>query len=93
MDDLKKVEILKSLADGTRLSVVHKLAHDGCEMLGSDLVGGCSQVLKLSQPTLSHHLNRLVRSGVLQARKVGTEKHYCLNTELLLSIGVDPQKI
>jgi DNA-binding transcriptional ArsR family regulator len=43
MSNSNNVEILKSLADETRLSVVRKLAHEGCEMLGSNLVVGCSE--------------------------------------------------
>jgi DNA-binding transcriptional ArsR family regulator len=63
------------------------------EIAGNEIIGGCSEVLKLSQPTLSHHFHRLVQSGVLLERKSGTEKFYRINYELLRSIGIDPLKL
>ncbi|MBP6042181.1 winged helix-turn-helix transcriptional regulator [Candidatus Saccharibacteria bacterium] len=93
MDAVNTVEILKSLADDTRLSLVRKLHREGCEVASNELVSGCSEVLKLAQPTLSHHVNRLVQVGLLIPRKVGTEKFYKLNNELLISIGIDAAKL
>lgn len=85
--------ILKSLADDMRLSIVRKLARDGCEEAGMDIVSDCANALQLSQPTMSHHFSRLVRSGVLLERKSGTEKFYRLNLPLLQSVGIDPKKL
>ncbi len=85
--------ILKSLADDMRLSIVRKLAADGCEDAGMDIVSDCANALELSQPTMSHHFARLVQSGVLLERKVGKEKFYRLNVRLLESIGIDPKKL
>lgn len=93
MNTSNTVEVLKSLADETRLSLVRKLYGDGCEVPSNELVGGCSEVLKLAQPTLSHHINRLVQVGILIPRKAGTEKFYKLNNELLRSIGIDAAKL
>lgn len=93
MNQLNTVEILKSLADETRLSLVKQLATQENEVASSEIISGCSQVLKLSQPTLSHHFSRLVQSGVLLDRKSGTEKYYRINQELLNSIGIDPSKL
>lgn len=85
--------ILKSLADDMRLSIVRKLARDGCEEAGMDIVSDCASALELSQPTMSHHFSRLVQSGVLLERKSGTEKFYRLNLSLLQSVGIDPKKL
>ena len=85
--------ILKSLADDMRLSIVRKLAQDKCEVSGSSIVSDCATFLQLSQPTMSHHFNRLVQTGVLLERKEGTEKFYQLNTKILHSIGIDPTKL
>lgn len=87
------VEILKSLADETRLSLVRQLTFEKCEISGSKIIGGCSEILQLSQPTLSHHFNKLVQSGVLVERKSGTEKFYRINDKLLRSIGINPAKL
>lgn len=93
MSNSSTSEILKSIADDTRLSIIRKLANADTEVAGSALIHGCSEVLKLAQPTVSHHFARLVQTGVLLDRKSGTEKYYRLNNELLLSIGVDPTKL
>lgn len=87
------VTILKSLADDTRLSIVRRLAMDECEVTGAEIVQTCAEFLKLSQPTMSHHFARLVQSGALHERKMGTEKIYQLNIELLSSIGIDVTKL
>ncbi len=93
MNTINTVNILKSLADDTRMSIVRRLARDDCEVAGSDIVATCAEFLKLSQPTMSHHFARLVQSGVLRERKVGTEKIYELNKELLTSAGIDVTKL
>lgn len=87
------VTILKSLADETRMSIVRRLAKDQCEVAGSEIVQTCAEFLKLSQPTMSHHFARLVQSGVLIERKLGTEKVYQLNNDLLTSTGIDVTKL
>lgn len=87
------VAILKSLADETRLSVVRNLARNDNEVVGSEIVTDCSAALRLSQPTMSHHFNKLVAAGVLIERKSGVEKFYRLNIELLTSIGIDTSKL
>ena len=89
----QSIPILKSLADETRLSIVRKLAKDDCEVLSSDIVTDCSVALALSQPTMSHHFNKLVTAGVISERKSGVEKFYKLNTPLLASVGIDAKKL
>lgn len=93
MEPIGSVKILKSLADETRLLIVRKLASDDCEIASNKLVANCARVLELSQPTMSHHFKLLVQADVLRERKVGTEKFYRLNHELLLQHGIDPQKL
>lgn len=93
MNSNNTVVILKSLSDETRLSIVRRLAEVDKEVVGSEIVLDCSAALKLSQPTLSHHFNKLVSAGVLQERKAGVEKLYKLNNKLLESIGIDPKKL
>lgn len=85
--------ILKSLADDTRLSIIRKLVNEVDDVACTEIVQDCSLALKLSQPTMSHHFAKLVQSHVLIERKVGKEKYYQLNHELLSSIGVDPHKL
>lgn len=93
MKDIDTVTVLKSLADGTRLSIVRRLAENNCETTSSDVVATCAAFLELSQPTMSHHFAKLVQAGVLLERKVGTEKHYKLNKEVLDACGIDVNRI
>jgi DNA-binding transcriptional ArsR family regulator len=90
---LRTSNILKSLADETRLSLVRKLVAENREVRGSEMITSCSEALKLSQPALSHHFSRLVQSGVFIERKVGVEKRYRLDYKLLQSIGLNPKKL
>lgn len=89
----KTIEILKSLADPTRLDIVRHLANVRVFVPSNDLVGACSTLTRLSQPAMSHHFNKLVDAGVLSERKVGTEKRYELNLETLACVGIDPIKL
>lgn len=90
---MNTVNILKSMADETRLAIIRKLASEPNDIACSKIVGDCSLALKLSQPTMSHHFTRLVQSGVVIERKSGTEKFYQLNRELLSTIGINPNKL
>lgn len=96
MNDAKNAQtavVFKSLADETRLSIVRKLASDGCEVKGGEIINSCAEFHKLSQPAMSHHFSKLVAAGVLLERKVGVEKRYELNIELLNDIGINPSKL
>lgn len=87
------IEVLKALADETRLSIVRKLARECGPMSSCDVVASCASFHKLSQPAMSHHFGKLVAAGVLIEEKLGTQKRYVLNTALLESIGLDAIKL
>jgi DNA-binding transcriptional ArsR family regulator len=93
MSNSQSANVFKSLADETRLSILHKLATDDCEVRGSEIINSCAQFHKLSQPAMSHHFQKLVSAGVLTERKIGVEKYYQLNKQLLSDIGVDANKL
>ncbi len=87
MSDDRTVDLLKALADDTRLEVVRELAKSG------DCVScrKVSSVSSLSQPAMSHHFNKLVEAGVIFEEKNGKEKSYTLNKKLLLTMGLNPE--
>lgn len=93
MDKLNTTELLKSLADDTRLSIVRHLALQPGEVAARDITSDCALALTLSQPTMSHHFAKLVASGVLRERKDGVEKYYRLDTALLTQHGIDATKL
>lgn len=83
------VKVLKSLADPTRLSMVRKLAARPAGTSGEAL---CQKSI-LSQPTLSHHFQRLVEAGVIIESKAGVAKNYTLNKALLDRSGINVNKL
>src|SRR5215472_7595031 len=67
--------ILKALADQTRLQLVSMVAaHEDGEACVCDL----TSPLGLTQPTISHHLKVLVDAGILTRDKRGKWAYYAL---------------
>src|SRR5690606_449537 len=78
------VKTLKALADQTRLQMA-------IELLDREEVS-CQELSKkfgLSQPTLSHHYNKLIDVGIVTNRKEGSGWYYRLNLKTLKSMGID----
>lgn len=69
---------LKVLSDPTRLRVLSHVAAQGCDAVcACDLI----DVLDISQPTISHHLKKLVEVGLLTREQRGKWAHYTLVRE------------
>lgn len=70
--------VLKALADPTRLRLLSLVAAQGC-----DSVCACdlTDELGISQPTVSHHLKRLVEAGLLVREQRGRWAHYTVVPE------------
>lgn len=66
---------LKALADETRLQIVSLL--QGRELYAQEIV----EMLALSQPTVSRHLQLLERTGVLHVRRQNGMKYYSINRD------------
>ncbi|ABO34453.1 metalloregulator ArsR/SmtB family transcription factor [Methanococcus maripaludis] len=64
-------EVFKAFADPTRLMILELLSENE-----SMCVCKIIDELKKPQPTISHHLNILKKSGIIKARKEGTWNHY-----------------
>lgn len=82
------LKIMKALADPTRLQIVQVLANHPEETC-QNLIGQFG----LSQPTMSHHFNKLVDAGVLNSRKEAVLWFYSLNRPYLESLGFDVAKL
>ena len=87
MERKQTIEVLKALADETRIGIVRKLAAEQSPVSGCDIVQSCASRMALSQPAMSHHFGKLVDAGVVVESKLGTSKQY------LASIGVDVTKL
>lgn len=82
------VDIFKALADETRVDIVKTLL-EYKELSCQEL----SKKFPLSQPTLSHHFNKLIDAGVIKVRKNGVSHYYKIHTSFLRSIGINITKI
>lgn len=85
---LQTVKILKALADETRVEIVRQLLPVK-QMSCQDLMKRFS----LSQPTLSHHFNKLVSAGILESEKDGVLWIYKLRKDHLKDLGIDVKKL
>ncbi len=82
------IKIFKSLADATRLEVIKVMASYN-EVTCQEL----QKHFKLSQPTLSHHFNKLIEANILLYRKEGKMNYYKLNKKLLSDYGININKL
>lgn len=82
------IKIFKALSDHTRLDIVkHLMSKRECSCRE------LQDLFPLSQPTLSHHFNKLIDSQILKVRKSGASHHYVINTAYLTKCGIDVRRI
>lgn len=66
---------LKALADPTRLRLLSHVAAQGCQdVCACDLTGE----LGITQPTVSHHMKKLVDAGLVTREQRGKWAHYSI---------------
>lgn len=87
LTDIEK--ITKALADINRLKIIKHMQHNNGTIACQTI---CS-VLHLTQPSVSHHIKKLVESDVILAVKDGRNYHYTLNTNLLTAYNKALQKL
>ena len=81
-------KIFKALSDDTRIAILRHIMNE------KEIA--CQELMKrfpLSQPTMSHHFNKLVDAGILNNRKEGVLWFYTLNEKYLKQVGIDIKKI
>lgn len=69
---------LKALSDPTRLRLLSHVAAQGC---GAVCVCDLTAVVDISQPTVSHHMKKLVDAGLLTREQRGKWAHYSVVPE------------
>ncbi len=75
------LDYLKALANESRLKLLGLLAdHERS-------VGELAEILELKEPTISHHLAKLLELGLITLRPEGTTHFYRLNREQLQRLG------
>jgi ArsR family transcriptional regulator len=70
-------ELFKALADPARVRVVNLLATSQEPVCVCELIGP----LGLSQPTVSHHLKKLVEAGLLEREQRGKWAYFSLKRD------------
>jgi ArsR family transcriptional regulator, arsenate/arsenite/antimonite-responsive transcriptional repressor len=71
-------EVLKALADPTRVAMVAALARTGAPVCICDFTSAFS----LTQPTISHHMSKLKAAGLVESSKRGVWIHYQLRGDV-----------
>src|ERR671937_3254293 len=71
--------LFKALADPARVRIVNLLATRGEPVCVCEF----TEPLGLSQPTVSHHLKKLVNAGLLTREQRGTWAYYTLDRDAL----------
>ncbi len=72
-------DLFKALSDPHRVKIVNLLANAGEAVCVCDI----TDMIGLSQPTVSFHLKKLVSSGLLDREKRATWAYYSLNPNAL----------
>ena len=78
MDERKTAFIFKALSDENRIRILELLRNG--EMCACKLL----EELKVTQPTLSHHMKILCDSGIVVSRREGKWIHYSVYPEGVL---------
>ena len=90
MTDKQLISALKAVADPARLKILRLLKEKGQCSIGKS-VGMCAcdveDHIRLSQPTISHHMAVLRKAGLVVAEKHGLWMWYRRNEESIKSLG------
>lgn len=85
-DDAQRIAgRLKALSDPTRLRLLSHVAAQGC---GAVCVCDLTAVVDISQPTVSHHMKKLVDAGLLTREQRGKWAHYSVVPEAFAELRV-----
>ena len=77
---------LHAIADPARRRILQALKEKARNSPGKEAglcAGDVEQRLKLSQPTISHHMRILVKAGLVEVKKQGTWRWYRRNQKLI----------
>lgn len=75
--------LFKALSDPSRVRIVSLLARNDGPICVCDLTAA----LGLSQPTVSHHLKKLVHAGLLRREQRGVWAHYDLDRDAVSRVA------
>ena len=76
--------IFAALGDATRIQILNSLSSSR-HLRAKDVLGHVS----ITQPTLSHHMNMLVKLNIVNVDKIGRECFYSINNESVKKVISD----
>jgi ArsR family transcriptional regulator len=76
-------ELLKAMADPTRVAMVATLARSKAPVCICDFTSAFS----LTQPTISHHMSKLKAAGLVEASRRGVWTYYELRSDLPATVA------
>jgi DNA-binding transcriptional ArsR family regulator len=77
---------LHAIADPTRRRILHALKEKSGNSIGKETglcAGDIERRIKLSQPTISHHMKILEKASVIEAKREGHWRWYRRNEKLI----------
>ncbi|HUN78695.1 MAG TPA: metalloregulator ArsR/SmtB family transcription factor [Solirubrobacteraceae bacterium] len=80
---IRMAEVAKALGDPIRLQLVDVLRRHAGEVCVCELV----PLFEISQPTLSHHLNRLRAAGIVDSERRGLWAYYYVIPDALRELS------
>jgi ArsR family transcriptional regulator, arsenate/arsenite/antimonite-responsive transcriptional repressor len=75
--------VFKALADPQRVRIVNLLAAGGRALCVCDF----TEALDISQPTVSHHMKKLLDAGLVDRERRGTWAYYSLRGDALVRLA------
>ena len=75
MDPEKVSQMFKALSDETRVKIIMEL------MQGEQCACSLLKSLRITQPTLSHHMRILCDSGLVSNQRIGRWQHFALSMQ------------
>lgn len=76
--------IFAALGDATRIQILNSLSSSR-HLRAKDVLGH----VNITQPTLSHHMNMLVKLNIVNVDKIGRECFYSINNESVKKVISD----
>ena len=76
-------KLFKALSDPHRVRIVNLLSNSDEAICVCDL----TDPLGLAQPTVSHHLKKLLDAGLIHREQRGTWSYYSLNADAMARLG------
>ena len=90
LQEKQLVDALKAIGDPTRLKILRILKQRGRCSIGKP-TGMCAcdieEQIKLTQPTISHHMAVLTKAGLVRAEKQGLWRWYERNEKSLKELA------